>query len=263
MNQGYEQQFFERMDQAARSSADAVVPLVLELLSPARVIDVGSGHGEWLAAFLARGVADGLAIDGPWVDTESLAVPPEKFRVVSLDESWTVAERFDLAVCLEVAEHIPDRRSSELIGNLVSLAPAVLFSAALPGQEGTHHINEQWPEYWHRRFREKGYVRIDSIRPQIWQDPRVAWYYQQNIYLYVASELLEASQPLQNAYQRSSQFELTLIHPKSLKPLTTLRSALRLLPRLVANAWKNQVHLRLRRTTPARGGQRSSEGMHR
>jgi len=34
-------------------------------------------------------------------------------------------------------------------------------------------------------YAEHGYVRLDPFRKNIWQDSRVAWWYRQNLFLYV------------------------------------------------------------------------------
>ena len=89
--------------------------------------------------------------------------------------------RFDLVLCLEVAEHLPADSAPTLIDSLVSLGPVIVFSAAIPYQGGTHHVNEQRPEYWARHFATKEYVPVDFLRRQIWQLHDVEWFYAQNI----------------------------------------------------------------------------------
>ena len=93
---------------------------------------------------------------------------------------------FDLAVALEIAEHLPDSAAECFVESLTGLAPAVLFSAAIPGQGGTGHLNERWPEYWSRLFAAAGFDPIDALRPRIWHDERVEVWYAQNTFLYVA-----------------------------------------------------------------------------
>ena len=93
-------------------------------------------------------------------------------------------KQFELAACLEVAEHIPETSASHLIDELTGCAPVVLFSAAIPGQGGTQHVNEQWPEYWRELFGRRGYRPVDAIRGRIIQDPSVEWWYRQNILVY-------------------------------------------------------------------------------
>lgn len=71
---------------------------------------------------------------------------------------------FDLAVSLQVAEHLPPSSAKGFIDSLAKLAPVVLFSAAIPLQAGAEHLNEQWPEYWAALFKTHDYLPIDCIR---------------------------------------------------------------------------------------------------
>ena len=113
---------------------------------------------------------------------------------MDLSRPFKINGRYDLAICLEVAEHIPDEHSRDLVDALCAAAPVVLFSAAVPGQGGTGHINERWPEYWRERFEARGYRICDVIRPRIREDRRVVWWYRQNIVIY-ASEAGLAAHP--------------------------------------------------------------------
>jgi len=76
-----------------------------------------------------------------------------------------------------------------LIKFLADLSDVVLFSAALPGQGGVGHINEQPLSYWRSLFAKHGYVFYDAIRPQLWNDDRVAYWYRQNTVLAIKSEV--------------------------------------------------------------------------
>ena len=84
-----------------------------------------------------------------------------------------------------MAEHLPHRAAPDFVAGLVALAPAVVFSAAVPGQGGVHHVNEQWPWYWKEWFARHGYLQLDPFRQAIWKNPDVAVYYQHNLLLYV------------------------------------------------------------------------------
>lgn len=186
----YGSDFFERQRDRSRSSAQVVVPLVCELVRPRRVVDVGCGVGTWAAEFLVQGI-DVLGIDGEHVDSASLQIPVERFFTMNLSQPRRLDQGFDLAVCLEVAEHLPVESAQALTGFLVALAPVVLFSAAVPGQPGVHHINPQWPSYWQQLFKQAGYLALDPLRPKVWHDERVALHYRQNMYLYVRSAWLQ------------------------------------------------------------------------
>jgi SAM-dependent methyltransferase len=208
----------------------------MKLFAPQSVVDVGCGPGEWLAAFGRAGVKRIYGLDGQWVGRDRLSIRPQFFQSIDLTGEWSIPGSFDLAVCLEVAEHLTETNSQNLVKNLVKAAPAILFSAAIPGQEGTNHINEQWPEYWEKLFAQYEYVCLDPFRRQIWQDPSVAWYYQQNLYAYVNRTLLDNSPVLRDEFERRQKCALTLVHPKILRPMKKARPALQLLPALIRAA---------------------------
>jgi hypothetical protein len=101
-----------------------------------------------------------------------------------------------------VAEHLPEAFADRLIDILVDTAPIVIFSAAFPGQTGVNHINEQPPWYWREKFHRLNYVEIDFLRPLIWGDGKVAWWYRQNITSYVCNTNLKENKKLKNLYNK-------------------------------------------------------------
>jgi predicted RNA methylase len=101
----YDEQFFGDEVEKARSSSQAIVPIVMELVAPTSVVDLGCGLGTWLATFADLGIEDYLGIDGDWVPPEMLEIPHERFMAARLDRPFALDREFDLAVSLEVAEH--------------------------------------------------------------------------------------------------------------------------------------------------------------
>lgn len=178
--------FRESYRTAPTGSAGVIVPIVLSAIPVRSVVDVGCGTASWAAQFLARGVDDVLGVDGNWADRSKLHIPPERFLERDLEQPIRMDRRFDLAVCVEVAEHLPESRAATLIDDLVALAPCVLFSAAIPGQGGTHHVNEQFLSYWARHFGRHGFVPVDLIRPLVWHNEDVQYWYRQNIIVFAA-----------------------------------------------------------------------------
>lgn len=181
--EGYTQVYFKQFRKASRSSAEVVAPRVLELIEPQCVVDVGCGVGEWAAAFKRLGIGDVLGVDGADV-VGDLAISPDEFLGADLAQPFSLDRRFDLAVALEVAEHLPAAAADQFVDTLVRLAPVVLFSAAVPDQGGCRHVNEQWPSYWAERFASHGYQPLDVLRREFWNDGRVQWWYAQNMVLY-------------------------------------------------------------------------------
>jgi SAM-dependent methyltransferase len=183
----YSREFFAECAAAAASSARQIVPLVLSLVQAQSVIDVGCGTGAWAAEFLASGVSDVWGVDGDYVNCSQLQISIDRFMVRDLLDPIRISRTFDIAVCLEVAEHLPKSRAASFVSDLTLLSPCVLFSAAVPGQGGTRHLNEQYLPYWVDLFKRNGYEGIDPIRSQILGIDSVQWYYQQNIVIFVAS----------------------------------------------------------------------------
>jgi len=208
LSQSYNKSFFEQMEAGARDSAGVVLPVVTELLGTRSVIDVGCGRGAWLRAALDLGIQDVLGMDGDYVLSQGLLIPRERFQPTDLSRPFATPMGYELALCLEVAEHLPRRSAASLVATLTSAAPVVLFSAAIPGQPGTHHINEQFPWFWHSLFALHNYVALDVVRPLIRDNVRVEPWYAQNILLYVAREYYEGSPQLREYRPLETQAEL-------------------------------------------------------
>jgi len=182
--------------------------MVLELLPVQSVVDFGCGEGTWLRVFQDHGVETVLGIDGDYVSRERLLIDQAHFRAQNLALPVRLDRTYDLAMSLEVAEHLPTRASRSFVESLVRAAPVVLFSAAIPGQEGTQHTNEQWPEFWQKLFRSFDYECLDLIRPKILLQSGVEWWYKQNTFLYVG-----------NAFRNQSRTFLASLERTDLSPL--------------------------------------------
>jgi SAM-dependent methyltransferase len=179
----YGADFQQSILEGSLRSARTVIPIIAELVDVTSVIDVGCGTGVWLQAWIENHVDDILGLDDAGIPTEMLRVTVEQFTAVDLAHRIILPRRFDLAMSLEVAEHLPPERAETFVADLCQLADNVVFSAAIPGQGGTGHQNEQWPHYWAAIFAQYGYVVDDVLRPRIWNDDTIEFWYRQNIVL--------------------------------------------------------------------------------
>jgi hypothetical protein len=220
----YDARFFESQSDGSLESAREVVPLILDLVSPTSVIDVGCGMGTWLRVFKEHGVENILGIDGPYVDTGSLQIPGDRFLAADLSSPFDSGLQADLAVSLEVAEHIPREHVDTYVRSLSRLAPCLVFSAAIPGQGGTAHVNEQWPDYWVQKFSSEGFMVIDAIRREIWSNERVKYWYAQNILVFATSRVLETHPRLAVAADATNPSQLSVVHPKCLENVDAKRN---------------------------------------
>jgi SAM-dependent methyltransferase len=208
----YSDAFYAKRDVAP--SARAILGFVLGVVEAQSVVDLGCGDGGWLAAAQEKGVEEILGFDGPWVPQTRLRIPQESFIAASLTASPPLPHRFDLAISLEVAEHLPASRAAGFVHDLACAADVVLFSAAVPGQGGTGHINEQWPAYWTELFAREGYRPIDAVRPRFWDQEDIRWWYRQNVLLFAnAAGLARWPKLAALAAQLPDASARALIHP--------------------------------------------------
>jgi GR25 family glycosyltransferase involved in LPS biosynthesis len=209
----YDEEFYASKRSQVTATARAIAPYLLDLVKPASVVDIGCGTGEWLAAFRQLGVTDVLGVDGEWVPRQALHIPPEQFIGHDLREPLDLERAFDLALSLETAEHLPPDRAEVFVASLAKLAPVVVFSAAIPFQPGTDHLNLQWPGYWAALFAGHGLVAVDCLRARIWESPDVPYWYAQNTILYVNNAAAEQHEHLGKLRAMSTGFPLPLVHP--------------------------------------------------
>ena len=209
----YDQEFYQNRDKRTRHAAQRILGLVNDLVHPSSVVDLGCGVGTWLSVFKEYGVDEILGIEGPWVDTSHLVINSDEFMSAEVDKPFKSDRTFDLAISLEVAEHITEENADNFMNNLVSLAPVILFSAAIPLQGGRNHVNEQWPSYWREKFRERGYVCADAVRNEVWEDDRIDVWYAQNCFIYVKEKDADKYPKLKEFIGRNSGM-IDAVHPR-------------------------------------------------
>lgn len=181
----YDRVFYEYINVGAIRSAQALLPMVARHVTVGSVADFGAGQGAWLSVWRDLGVSDVTALDGSYVDQAALLVPGDRFVPVDLARRVRLGRTFDLVQSLEFAEHLPSSAAEQFVDNLVAHSSVVLFSAAVPGQGGEHHVNEKPHGYWRGLFGARDYVMLDVIRPSLAGDTRVEPWYRYNTFVYV------------------------------------------------------------------------------
>lgn len=253
---GYDRDYFVARQHGWSVSADVVADLMIDLFPIGSVVEIGCGTGNLLAAFRRRGVDDVLGLDGPNVPRDLMCVPESLVRSWNLDQLAPLPRGFDLACSLEVAEHLPEAAADDFVRMLVTAAPVVLFGAAIPGQGGPGHVNEQRQSWWAARFATHGYVAIDCIRPAVWHIPDVEWYYAQNILVYCRPERMpKGHQPV------TSRLYLDLVDERVtaalLRPPDSIKGSVRAFRRDVAallRALRRRTRFNFAVSRPAHAG---------
>jgi SAM-dependent methyltransferase len=191
----YGTDFFAYQQIGSMASARAVAPFVLRHLRPRSVLDVGCGAGAWVAAYRQAGASTVMGVDGDYVRRDQLLFDPARFRAFDVAKPFSLGQHFDLAQCLEVAEHLDPAGSETLVDNLVAHAPIVVFSAAPPGQGGENHVNERPYEYWRDLFDSRGYSLFDFLRPRFHRSNRVEHWYRYNMLVFVRHDAIANLSP--------------------------------------------------------------------
>jgi SAM-dependent methyltransferase len=188
-------EYCHRQNRHSIAGAAAALPQILCGWRPRSILDVGCGTGTWMRAALDVGVRDVFGIDGVEVDADDLAVEASRRTILDLTQAWRLERRFDLLLCLEVAEHLGEPNGPALIDALVAHTDYVVFSAACPSQQGQHHVNCQWPEYWQSIFNQREFVCSDEVRWRIWDDERIEPWYRQNIFVATRDKSMAGREP--------------------------------------------------------------------
>lgn len=216
---GYSRAFYEQESASSGLAARVMVPLISKVVRPTSVVDVGCGVGAFLREFESAGITDLEGVEGDWIREVRLAVDPSRIRIEDISAGLNVDRTFDLALCLEVAEHLSPESGDKLIESLTRLAPVVAFSAAVPMQGGTNHLNEQWPRYWAARFWRCGFVPLDCLRRALVRETSVPEHYAQTLVLYVDGRIAAADSRFQ---------DISRVDPERLSVLVCVRRRPRL-----------------------------------
>ena len=209
----YDQNFFAGHTKTALPSSNEIVPFLLDIFSSKSVVDFGCGTGFWLKAFKDFGVESVKGLDGDYVDREMLQIDIDEFVAIDLSKPINLNDNYDLAISLEVAEHLPEERADGFVANLCQVAPIIVFSAAIPGQGGNGHINEQWPAYWVKKFEENNFLCFDIIRNNFWNNSQVSWWYKQNIFIFILESHIKKIDGLNNVKPIKSDAIINFVHP--------------------------------------------------
>lgn len=199
-------------------AAERILPIVFAVLDVGSIVDVGCGPGSWLAVAHTMGLRTLTGVEGEWATNwfggdHRAATDDFDLVLANLEDELRLSRTFDLAICIEVIEHLSPARGASFVADLCRCAPHVLFGAAIPGQRGPNHLNTQWPSYWAACFAAHGYRPLDVIRPRVWGDDELLVHYRQNVILFVRDNAYDSAAVRALALAPSPGGALDLVHP--------------------------------------------------
>ena len=155
----FNQQFFEE-ESRWKNDYQSIAQFFLQTTEIETIIDLGCGNGYLLDAFMnAKKKVKGVDISR----TARILMPRQIQPFVAhkdLTQSLAADEnRYDLTVCIQVGEYIPDDYADVFVDNICNNAKdMILFSSALLTFYGLYRINCQPLFYWIQKFEKRGFV---------------------------------------------------------------------------------------------------------
>ena len=207
----YSESYYKKHQTGSYQSAIQILEYTNSFINFNSVLDFGCGMGTWCKA-LDLGIKNFLGIDKHQYEPAYMLIPAEKYMQFDLCKPLELACMADMAISVEVAEHINPEYSDIFIKNICSCSKIVLFSAAISHQGGTGHINEQSCIYWETLFNKYGYKAIDCIRPYFWNNEQIEIWYRNNCILYIEQHTYKEI----SAHIPQNSYPLNIVHPSML-----------------------------------------------
>lgn len=177
----YDEKFYDFI-KTVEKDEKIIMPFILQWIKPKSIVDFGCGEGTWLNEALNQdNTIDVLGIDGWYVNQDRLKISKENFKKYDLRKKISLDKHYDLAISTEVAEHVEENYADIFVDNIANASDMILFSAAIPGQGGKHHVNEQWQSYWIQKFERRGYYCDYSVRSYFWSETEISSWRKQNL----------------------------------------------------------------------------------
>lgn len=190
--EAYSNSFYNKVASRANIASQISANVISGLINVKTLADIGCGSGIWARNFCLKlkeiETIYALDLELPervYLDDTFMSRYQVHHVAQNLDSLPLLPfHEVDLTICLEVLEHLEFETGKKLITEFGAKTKYLLFSAAIPGQGGTHHINERPYEYWYSQLRENGFIPFDVIRPKL-KGQDVPSYYRYNIIFWI------------------------------------------------------------------------------
>lgn len=155
--ENYSKEYYKSINKDESAQAKALGEILIKLYRPNSVVDIGCGTGLYLSQF--KCIQYGFDISPDAFDPEVIQVERGLVDIRDLTQPMNVNIKSDLAICLEVVEHIGSENADILIENISKWSDTIVMTAAPPGQAGLNHVNCQPMSYWEEKMAKYGFKR--------------------------------------------------------------------------------------------------------
>jgi len=155
----YTIKYYKSINKDEVYQANALGIAIKEIYKPNSIVDIGCGTGLYLNKF--KDIEHfGIDISEAVMDSSVNRIKKENFKLDDITSpNFKFNRKFDIALCLEVLEHIGMEHMEQTIKNVTSASDTIIASAAQVGQAGLNHITLQPYSYWEDLFNRNGFER--------------------------------------------------------------------------------------------------------
>ena len=187
----YNTSFFNYVDSLQASSHPIMAATIAHRFKLENVIDIGCGSGGLLHSLREVGNIPGSGLEYSKRGRELCMQKGLQVEFADLTEPLAIDPKHDLVCCFEVAEHLPEAFADQLVASLTSGPNHVVFSAAIPGQGGNDHVNEQPNSYWIEKFETQDFKTDKTMTEEIraeWRSGEVVDWFANNVMVFCRSK---------------------------------------------------------------------------
>jgi hypothetical protein len=172
-NELYTPKFFEKRTTKMRKWECPIGKWLAQELQITSMVDFGCAVGSFLEGALKGGVKRIRGYEYAY-DSALPYIPAHIKPHISFGDAGKPIDcgKFDLAMSIEVAEHLLPEQSDTFVANLTNAGEKyVILTAAPPTQDGYYHLNLQPYEFWIDKIEARGW----KLRTDLADKAKAAW----------------------------------------------------------------------------------------
>jgi SAM-dependent methyltransferase len=129
------------------------------------MLDVGCGLGYVMEYFEQQGIVV-AGVDGSPSAIAKSIMPQHTVQHDYTLGKWLPKQPYDLIWSSEFLEHVEEAYIPHFMATFQAAKKYIFVTFAVPGQQGHHHVNLQYADYWIEKFRAIGFGYDEQLTKQ-------------------------------------------------------------------------------------------------